>query len=301
MLTDWVLAIEGTEAGRTAATVLALVSAVAHAAFGALQKGRHDPWLTRAAVDFCYLAIAVPVAVFVMPWPEPALWPILAGVFVIHSLYKWLMAMAYARGAYTAVYPVVRGTGPLGTVVFAWVVFGELFGPVQWLGIACLSGGILALAAVNIAAMERIGRRTLRIALAIAFVNGLVTAAYTTYDAYGIRLAQDPFVFLAWFFVVDGLLFPVLAIGWYRRMSAPPTLGPLFVRGFLGALVAFVSFGAVMLATRLDKVGEAAALRETSVVFAALIGWLFLGERIGWLRAGLMVLIGVGAVLVEIG
>ncbi|MEO0623408.1 MAG: DMT family transporter [Pseudomonadota bacterium] len=301
MLTDWVLAIEGTEAGRTAAMVLALVSAVAHASFGAIQKGRHDPWMTRAAVDVCYLAVALPIAVFLLPWPEPALWPILAGVFVIHALYKWLMAMAYSRGAYSAVYPVVRGTGPLGTVAFAWVVFGETYAPGQWLGIALLSGGILALAAANVAAMEQVGRRTLRHALWIAFATGLVTAGYTTYDAYGIRLAQDPFVFLAWFFVVDGLLFPILGVVWYRRMAEPPALGPLMLRGALGAMTALLSFGAVMLATRLDKVGEAAALRETSVVFAALIGWIFLGERIGPVRAGLMVVIGLGAVLVEFG
>ncbi|MEM9147282.1 MAG: DMT family transporter [Pseudomonadota bacterium] len=300
-MTDWVLAIEGTEAGHRAAMVLALVSAAAHASFGALQKGRHDPWITRSAVDFCYLVVALAVALFIMPWPEPAIWPILVGVFLIHTLYKWLMAMAYSRGAFTAVYPVVRGTGPLGTVVFAWIVFGETFAPFQWVGIALLSGGILALAAVNVAVMEAIGRRTLTIALWIAFATGLTTAAYTTYDAYGIRLAQDPFVFLTWFFVVDGLLFPVLGVFWYRRMADPPPLGPLMLRGAIGAVTATVSFGAVMLATRLDKVGEAAALRETSVVFAALIGWFFLGERIGPVRAALMVLIGFGAVLVEFG
>ena len=70
-------------------------------------------------------------------------------------------------------------------------------------------------------------------------------------------------------------------------------------RAVLGALTAFVSFGSVMLATRLDKVGEAVALRETSVIFAALLGWLFLREPLGPLRAGLMVCIGLGAVMVQ--
>jgi drug/metabolite transporter (DMT)-like permease len=72
-------------------------------------------------------------------------------------------------------------------------------------------------------------------------------------------------------------------------------------RGLAGALIALVSFGSVMLATRLDKVGQAAVLRETSVVFAALIGWASLGERVGWLRAALVVKIGAGAVVVEFG
>jgi len=298
---DFIVSLAGTPDGKTLATVLALVSALAHAGFGAIQKGRHDPWLTRGAVDLFYCGLALPFALFVFPLPDARLVPVLGGVFVIHAIYKILMAMAYSRGAYTAVYPVVRGTGPLVTVVFAWIVFGELFRPVQWLGVVLLSGGILALALFNIRAMEAIGRRRLAHALWLAFATGLATAAYTTYDAYGIRLAADPFTFLAWFFVVDGALFPVLAIGWYRRHPAPPRPGPLLVRGLAGALSAYVSFGCVMLATRLDKVGEAAALRETSVVFAALIGWLLLGERVGRAQAALMVVIAAGAILVEIG
>jgi drug/metabolite transporter (DMT)-like permease len=124
---------------------------------------------------------------------------------------------------------------------------------------------------------------------------------YTTYDAWGIRLTAEPLSFLVWFFVVDGWTFPIIAAVRWRRMAAPPTLGPLMLRGLIGALIAFVSFGAVMLATRLDKVGEAAALRETSTIFAALIGWLFLKETVGPIRAALMAVIALGAVMVEFG
>ena len=80
-----------------------------------------------------------------------------------------------------------------------------------------------------------------------------------------------------------------------------PALGPLMTRGAIGAVIALFSFGAIMLATRLDKVGEAAVLRETSTVFAALIGWLFLKETVGPRRVALMALIALGAVIVEVG
>jgi drug/metabolite transporter (DMT)-like permease len=73
------------------------------------------------------------------------------------------------------------------------------------------------------------------------------------------------------------------------------------MRGFIGALIAWVSFGGVMMATRLDKVGEAAVLRETSTVFAALIGWFILGEKVGPRRLVLMSLIALGAIIVEFG
>ena len=72
-------------------------------------------------------------------------------------------------------------------------------------------------------------------------------------------------------------------------------------RGVIGAFVAFFSFGSIMVATRLDNVGEAAVLRETSTVFAALIGWLVLGEKVGPRRLTLMALIALGAVIVEAG
>ncbi len=299
-MSDWIVAIAGTQEGARLATMLALMSAVAHAAFGALQKGRHDPWLTRGAIDGWLVVISAPVALFLVPWPTGQVAWILAGALVIHFGYKLTMALAYEKAAYTVVYPVVRGTGPLVTVLAASVFFQEHFTVIQWLGVACLSGGILLLAARNLTE-ETLDKRALRIGLAWAVTGGILVAVYTTYDAYGIRQAADPFTFLAWFFFITALDFPLLAAWRYRRMAAPPSLGPLMLRGIVGALIAWVSFGGVMLATRLDKVGEAAVLRETSTVFAALIGWLFLGEKVGPRRTFLMALVALGAVIVETG
>lgn len=299
-MSDWLVSIAGTPEGARLATFLALMSAVAHAIFGALQKGRHDPWLTRGAIDGWLVVISAPVALFLVPWPTAQVAWLLAGALVIHFGYKLTMALAYERAAYTVVYPVVRGTGPLVTVLAATVFFQEHFTLVQWLGVACLSGGILLLALRNLSE-ETIDPRALKIGLAWALAGGVMVAIYTTYDAYSIRQSPDPFTFLAWFFFVTALDFPLLAAWRYRRMINPPTLGPLLWRGIFGAVIAWFSFGGVMLATRLDKVGEAAVLRETSTVFAALIGWLFLGEKVGPRRTFLMALVALGAVIVEMG
>ena len=301
MLSDWLISLEGTQTGHRVALILALSAAVLHAVFGALQKGRHDPWLSRGAIDACYGLMAAPIALFVVPWPEPHMWLIFVGVWVIHVLYKILQALAYTKGAYTVVYPVVRGTGPLFAVIGAYFLFGETFTLVQWLGVLVLLAGIFGLAIYNFVFLVT-ARETLGIALLLALVTGLFVALYTTYDAYGIRATADPFTFLAWFFMIDGLAMPPYAYWRWRRMGAGrPTLGPLMARGFFGGLVAFGSFGSVMLATRLDKVGEAAVLRETSTVFAALIGWLVLKETVGPRRIALMALIALGAVIVEMG
>ena len=299
-MSAWITSIEGTEAAKTAAMGLALLAALLHAVFGALQKGRHDPLLARGAIDAAYGLMAAPFAFFVVPWPEPHMWPIFAGAFVIHGLYKWATLASYRRGAYTVVYPVMRGTGPLFAIIGAWLIFGETFNVVQWLGVAVLLAGLYGLAAYNMIHVT-VARDTLVPALGFAVVTGLFVALYTTYDAYGIRATADPFTFLAWFFFIDGLLYPFIAAAFYRGLADKPPLGPLALRGVFGGFVAFASFGSIMLATRLDQVGEAAVLRETSTVFAALIGWLFLGERVGPRRLMLMGLIAAGAVIVEAG
>lgn len=134
----------------------------------------------------------------------------------------------------------------------------------------------------------------------MAFLTGITVAAYTTFDAYGIRATADPFTFLAWFFMFDGVIMPLLVHRRIIRLDRRDR-APLFRRALTGAIVAYFSFGSIMLATRLEKVGEAAVLRETSTLFAALIGIIFLKETVGPRRTGLMALIALGAVMVEFG
>ncbi len=299
-MSQWLVGLEGTQAGGLLAVALALLAALTHAIFGALQKGRYSPWLIRGAMDFSYALMAAPFALFIVPWPEPHMWLIFAGVMVIHIGYKLFQAMAYARGAYTVVYPVVRGTGPLVAIIAAGFIFGERFSAVQWLGVGLLLGAIFALAGFNLS-RARVDRRVLWQALALAFITGLFVALYTVYDAYGIRATADPLTFLAWFFFIDGLIFPFISIRFYQLMAVKPAIAPLMLRGAIGGVIGMVSFGSIMLATRLDTVGQAAVLRETSTVFAALIGWLFLRETVGVVRGVLMAIIALGAVVVEFG
>ena len=299
-MSEWVLSIEGTEAGHRAAMFLALLAAFLHAVFGSLQKGRIDPWLSRGAIDAAQVVLALPIALFLVPHPVGSEWLLIMGALPIHFVYKLGMALAYSRGAFTVVYPVVRGMGPVFTVIGAYFVFNEVFTLVQWLGVLVLLAGIFGLAVYNLKTIQ-VARDTLVPALWLAAGTGALVAFYTTYDAYAIRGTPDPFTFLAWFFVICSLDMPILAALRWRKMTTRPELGTLTRLGISGALIAFGSFGSVMLATRLVKVGEPAVLRETSTVFAALIGWLILRETVGPRRIALMTLIAVGAVIVELG
>ncbi|UWQ22791.1 DMT family transporter [Jannaschia sp. W003] len=295
---DWIMAVEGTPTGAAIASALALTAAFLHALFGALQKGRVPPYAARASIDTGLVAISAPAALFLVPWPEGgAQWGFLAGAVVIHFLYKVLQAETYQRGAFTVVYPVVRGTGPLFAVIAAGIVFGERFSPGQWAGVAVVLAGLFGLSAYNLRHVDAAARRTLPAALGLAVATGLTVAIYTTWDAAGIRATPNPFTFLFWFFFLTALDFPLIAAA---RGHFRPTR-ELVRLGLSGAVIAWGSFGAVMMATRLGSVGEAAVLRETSAVFAALIGWVWLGESTGPRRVALMGAIALGAVLVELG
>ena len=276
-LSDWLISLEGTEGGHTLALWLALLAAVLHAFFGALQKGKTDPWTARTAIDGTYSLIALPF-LFVVPLPEPHIWPLFAIAWVIHVGYKTLQAASYSAGSYLVVYPVVRGISPVFTVIGAGILFGERFAPLQWLGVALLVGGILGFSAYNLRHVT-VDRARLPRAIGLACITGGFVALYTTWDAYVIRATADPFTFIFWFFFLDGLAFPLGWLALNRRLPRPDT--KLLRLGLTGAVVAYFSFGSIMLATRLDKVGEAAVLRETSVLFSALISWLILKEGVG--------------------
>lgn len=303
---DLIVGLSGTQAGEALALALAILSALAHAIFGAINKGGRDPYLTRGAINVAYGLIALPFALFAVPWPGAPLWGVLGGAYFIHIVYEWFQARAYEIGGFTVVYPIARGTGPLMTVLGAGLLFGEHFRVGQWVGLICLSGAIFGLAWANLRVLgldDPSALARLRAAIGAALLTGVMVAVYTVWDAYGIRLAANPFTFLAWFFVLGGAGFPLVAVARWRRLAptARPPLDELAVRGVFGALIAFLSFGAVMLATRVGHVGEAAALRETSIVFATAIGVLIFREAIDLRRLALIALIVTGAVLVKLG
>ena len=300
---DLIVSLAGTEAGEALALALVLLSALAHAIFGAINKGGVDPFLNRGAINVCYGIIVAPFALFVVPWPSGPLWAMLAVSYLVHIAYEWLQASSFEKGDFTLVYPIARGTGPIVSMAMALVVFSERFSIGQWLGGALLSFSIIGLAVVNIQRAKAAGRqlRGLNGAILTALATGVMVAVYTMVDAYGIRLADDPFTFLAWFFFTGAFGFPVIAALRWRRMPLKPPVRDLALRGFFGGIIALMSFGAVMLAMRLGSVGEAAALRETSIIFATAIGVLIFHEEMDRSRLALIGGIAAGAILVELG
>ena len=296
---ELIVSLSGTEAGEALALALIMLSAVAHAVFGAINKGGVDPFINRGVINICYGLMTLPIALFVVPWPTPWIWVLLGISYLIHILYEYLQASAFSKGDFTIVYPIARGTSPMAAMLMALVVFQERFSFWQWIGGIGLSASIIGLALINIQRAKHLPN--LSGAILAALATGVMVAVYTMIDAYGIRQAADPFTFIVWFFTLGGVGFPLIAAARWRKLSIKPALPDIALRGFFGGIIALLSFGSVMLATRLGSVGEAAALRETSIIFGTAIGVLVFHEKIDATRLALIVCIAAGAVFVELG
>lgn len=298
---EYFVNLAGTAEGEKLAFWLALVSAFAHSVFAALNKGGDDPYLNRGAINVCYSIMAAPFALFIFPFPETHLIWVLVLSFIFHVGYEWMQSAAFYRGAFTLVYPIARGTGPLMIALLAIFVFSETLTFSQWLGMILLSGAIMSLAGINLVekGIDEKVKTQLRPSILFAVGAGICVSFYTTVDAFGIRETANPFTFLAWFFFLGGFGFPVIAYNRWHGMNPRPAVSPLLKRGIVGALVAFFSFATLMLATRIGKVSEAAALRETSIIFATGIGVLFFKERVSTLKLLAIAMIAMGAILIE--
>lgn len=253
---------------------LVLFAALLHASWNAFAKGSSDPllamWLMTMSAGLLYAGLA-PVVSF----PRAEAWPYLAGSLVLHFAYQLFLVAAYRTGDLSQVYPVARGLGPCVVALLAGISGEERVGSQQLLG--------LALVWVSLASLTFSGgttRRPAGRALRSAVLTGLMIGGYTFVDARGVRLCDQARDFIVWSMLLDAVPITVTALV-VRRGHIRRFLGRELRRGVGGGLMAGVAYGIVLFAMSTHSMASIAALRETSVLFAAWIGTRLLGEPFG--------------------
>jgi drug/metabolite transporter (DMT)-like permease len=249
-----------------------LVAALLHASWNALLKSGNDVLLDTAAIVIGGGVVALPLLLIVPP-PAPASWPYIGASALTHIAYYLLMVNAYRTGDLSLVYPLMRGTAPLITAVLAIVLLNEWPGPLSWLGIALISLGVFALA------LRTVDHVPSRAAVSFALANAVVIASYTIIDGRGARVAQDAWSYICWLFVVDALPF-TLMVAYARRGTFVRAMIDRRWRGLIGGGLSAAAYAISVWAMTQAPVALVAALRETSVLFAALIGARILRERL---------------------
>jgi len=275
------------------ALCLILLSAAVHAVVNILTKRADDKYAMRLLIGV-FSAIIVAPALFFVPLPEGrALW-FLGGTALVHALYELLLVKSYENGAFSAVYPVARGTGPLFTALGAIFLLHEPAPATQLIGIALVCGGVIAIG-ISHRAAEGAAK-----GLSFALATGLTIGCYTLIDASGVRAVADPFTYVLWFFVAHGFCVLVTAPG-IRGRAVVIAARRQWKFGILLGLLSIITYGSAMLAYRFGATAQLAALRETSVLFGTGLAMHFLGERMTlrrWLAAGA---IAGGAILLNAG
>lgn len=212
---------------------------------------------------------------------------------VIHIGYELGLMNSYRLGAFNQTYPIARGTSPLVVAVGAYLLVGEHLGPVALGGVITLAAGLMSLALSS----GRLTRQDLP-AVGAAALTGLSIAAYTIVDGLGVRHARDPWAYAALLFLLLGP--PMLAAAAVRRPLA--AWGDLATgwRGVTAGWLSVLAYGIVLWAQTRAPLADVAAVRETSVVFAALIGVAVLGEDFGRRRVAAAIVIATGIVLIGV-
>ena len=274
-------------------TALVLVSAVLHAGWNALVKTGADRVLTMAVVIGTNSVLALAALPFVTP-PAPESRIYLGLSALVHIGYFFFLIQAYRVGDLSHVYPVARGAAPLIIAGGAAIFAGEFLSPVELLGLLLVS------AAIGSFAFERglAGLKDPR-----PFLFGLATAAfvssYTITDGLGVRASGSTFGFIAWLYVIDGLPLMLYALA-ARQGRIVPYLRAHGARDFLGGLMCATAYGIVIWALNFGAMAFVSALRETSVIFAVLIGSIMLGEPFGRRRLAAAALVAAGIAVMHL-
>jgi drug/metabolite transporter (DMT)-like permease len=267
-------------------TLAVLFAAVTHAAWNAIAHGIKDQLLAFGLIGAGGIVVAIPL-VIVSPLPLGACWPYLLTSVAIHVLYNLGLMRSYRYGEFSQVYPLARGTSPLVVTILAALFVHERPSPEQLGGVLVVSAGLATLVFA--------GRRPGRTALLAALGTGLTIAAYTTVDGVGVRASGSPVAYIGWLMLLESLGVPLFALV-RRRDTITGQPRAIIAAGLLAGALSVLAYGLVLWAQTRGALAPIAALRETSVIFGAIIGTLAFREPFGRTRIAATIVVAAGII-----
>jgi drug/metabolite transporter (DMT)-like permease len=277
-----------------AVTLAVLFSAFCHASWNAMIRMRGDKLVSITLLVGAAGLIAAP-GLFIVPGVPRAAWPFLATSAIVHVGYNTFLALAYHHGELTRVYPLVRGSAPLTTLVVALLFLNEGVEPMEAAGVVVLAAGIMLLALNG-------GRRAIRASpqvLLYTAATSLCITAYTLSDGLGARAAGNANSYVIWLFVLDALPMVLMTLA-VRGRSVVAAARDNWKPGVLGGALSLVAYWIVIWAMTIAPIPIVAALRETSILFALLIGTFWLGEKVTPVRIASILLVVAGLMLMRL-
>jgi drug/metabolite transporter (DMT)-like permease len=271
-----------------------LCAAAMHAGWNAIIKLNLEPLKAITLISIAYCILVTPLAPFV-PLPVPEAWIYIAGSLAIHIVYYYALGEAYRTGDLGHVYPIARGTAPLLTAIGATFILGEEITARGAAGIFMLTSGILLLSLKG----GRKGAAFDHRGVGFAILCATSISAYTLVDGVGARTGPDPTGYIAWLMILDGLMMLVFGlVRWGPGLLVHPARTWALIMA--GGVMSLASYAIALWAMTRAPIALVAALRETSVLFAALIGVVFLREPIVAARVVAAVLVMIGVVLLRL-
>ena len=280
------------------AFALGLGSALTLAGANTFVKAAKDILGGRSVMALSSAILILPAAFFV-PLPSPAMWSILALSIPAHWIYQVALVRALSRGDLSLVFPVMRGSAPLLTALAAALVLGEHLSPLAITGlvIASLATVIFALPEKNFGGSRKVRNS----ALLWAVATGVCVALYNVIDAQGVRAGPTQFSFIVWLFLLDWIGINSISFLTRGRTQFIASARAALLPGIGAGVCSLVSFSMALYGFSIAPVAYISAMRETAVVFAAMMGWWFLREGFGVRRTFAALLLAGGLSLLQFG
>lgn len=252
--------------------IAVICAALLHAIWNALVKSGSDKYLSMAGVVLGHIPISI-LLLFIVPMPDLASWPYMLGSVVLHTGYQLVLINSYRLGDLTQVYPIARGSAPLLVAAVSVWYLGIDLKQLELLAVIVIGAGIMSMSLVRRDDGNRNGKATV-----FALITGCFIAAYSLNDGMGARLAQSALGFYAWTSLANAALFASI-----MAFKRPQIFNQLFTTGLktfiIGGNTSFVAYALVLWAFTQAPIALVTALRETSIVFALVLGVFFLKEK----------------------